>query len=77
MTKSVENVFVYNSVSSLIVKLLSRLDSMSSQKKNFFCWIPSHIRVSRNKRADWAAKSALDLSPEVNYSVYWFETDNQ
>ena len=29
------------------------------------CWIPSHIRVSRNESADSAAKSALDLSPEV------------
>ena len=50
---------------SLIVKLLSRLDSMSSHKKIILCWIPSHIRVSRNERADLADKSALDLSPEV------------
>ena len=49
----------------LIVKLLSRLNSMSSHKKIILCWISSHIRVSGNKRADLAAKSALDLSPEV------------
>ena len=52
----------------LIVKLLSRLDSMSSHKEIIMCWIPSHIRVSGNERADSAAKSALDLSPD-NISI--------
>ena len=49
----------------LIVKLLSRLDSMSSHEKIILYWIPSHIGVRGNERADSAAKSALDLSPEV------------
>ena len=55
---------------SLIVKLLSRLDSMSSHKKIILCWIPSHIRVRGNKRADLPAKSALDLSPKVISTPY-------
>ena len=46
----------------LIVKLLSRLDSMLSHKEITMCWIPSHIRVNRNERADSAARSVLDLS---------------
>ena len=49
----------------LIVKLLSRLDSMCSHKEIIMCWIPCHIRVSGNKRPDSAAKSTLDLSPEI------------
>ena len=58
----------------LIVKLLSRLDSMSSHKEIVLCWILSHIGVSGNERADSAAKSALDnisilytdLKPQIN-----------
>ena len=48
----------------LIIKLLSRLDSMSNTKEILICWIPSHIGVKGNDRADSAAKSALDLTPD-------------
>ena len=30
-----------------------------------FYWIPSHIEVRENQRADAAAKSALDLTPDM------------
>lgn len=40
----------------LIVKFLSRLDSMSSHKDIIMCWIPSYIGVNENERADLAAK---------------------
>ena len=52
----------------LIVKLLSRLDSVSSNKEIIMCWIPGHIEESRNERADSVDKSALDLSPD-NISI--------
>ena len=59
---SLENKMLEN---PLIVKLLSRLDSMSSHKKIILGLIPSYIGVRGNERADSAAKSALDLSPNA------------
>ena len=47
----------------LIIKLLCRLHS-TSNKEIVFCWIPSHNGVRENHRADTAAKSALDLTPD-------------
>ena len=54
----------------LIIKLFSRLDSMSNRKEIIICWTPSHIGVRRNERADSAAKSALDLTPDKSTIPY-------
>ena len=31
------------------------------KKKTVFCWVPSHTGIKGNEKADFAAKSALDL----------------
>ena len=54
----------------LIMKLLSRLDSMSNRKEIIICWTPSHIGVRGNIKADSTAKSALDLSPDKSRIPY-------
>ena len=54
----------------LIIKLLSRLDSMSNRKEIIMCWTPSHIGVRGNERTDSAAKSALDLTPDKSRIPY-------
>ena len=54
----------------LIIKLLSRLDSMSNRKEIIICWTPSHTGVRGNERADSAAKSALDLTPDKSRIPY-------
>ena len=48
----------------LIVKLLSRLDSMSRHKSNFVLDSKPH-RSERKRKSRLAAKSALDLSPKA------------
>ena len=54
----------------LIIKLLSRLDSISNRKEIIICWSPSLIGVRRNERADSAAKSALELRPDKYRILY-------
>ena len=49
---------------------MSRLDSMSNRKEIIICWTPSHIGARGNERADLAAKSALDLTPDKSRIPY-------
>ena len=49
-----------------IVKLQKKLNSMKHSKKVILCWIPSHIGIQRNDRADSLAKVALNMVHDKN-----------
>ena len=37
-----------------------------------FCWLPSHTGIRRSEKADFVAKSALDL-PRVNVGIPYID----
>ena len=58
-----------------ILSALEKLHNISEDGKEVvFCWIPSHVGIKGNDRADAAAKAALQL-PITNYKVPY--TDNR
>jgi kelch-like protein 2/3 len=56
----------------IIHRILDKLHQLKTQTKEVtFCWIPSHIGIAGNSRADQAAKTALRLPKtegEIPYS---------
>ena len=51
---------------SLIVKIFNKLNSLIQSKKVIFCWIPSHIGIQGNDKADSLAKAAISMTPDKN-----------
>ena len=57
--QSINNSKIDNSV---IQDIILRLHNMS-HKQIIFCWLPSHVGIRGNEKADKASKSALSLQP--------------
>ena len=50
----------------LFVKIVDQLKSLIHRKKVIFCWIPSHIGIQGDDKADTLAKSAISMTPYKN-----------
>ena len=50
----------------LIVKIFYKLNSLIHSKKVIFCWIPSHIKIQGNDKADSLAKAAIYMTTDKN-----------
>ena len=64
--KSLKNTKLDN---PFIVKLLNKYNSMSHSKKVIFSWIPSHIGIQGNNKADSLAKAALNMVPDKKSKI--------
>ena len=51
-----------------VCNVLERISHLVEFKRIVFCWLPSHMGIRGNEKADETAKSALSL-PESNYKV--------
>jgi len=54
---------------SLILSILTIIHHLHSNNDVVFCWIPSHISIAGNEKADQAAKSALNLPNITSYPL--------
>ena len=60
---SLQSINGFNLDSDLVQKFLKDYDILAKNGKNIvLCWIPSHVGILSNEKADAAANSALSLS---------------
>jgi len=59
---SVQSIYSFNLDSDLVQKFLKDYTILAKNGKNIIlCWIPSHVEILGNEKADAATKSVLSL----------------
>ena len=51
----------------IVSNILHMCHHLSGHKDILFCWVPSHIGIQGNERADVLAKAALDKTKQFYY----------
>ena len=54
----------------VVSNILHMCHYLSGHKDIIFCWVPSHIGIQGNERADVLAKAALDKTKQFYYIPY-------
>ena len=54
----------------IVSNILHMCHYLSGHKDIIFCWVPSHIGIQGNERADVLAKAALDKTKQFYYIPY-------
>ena len=60
---------------SVVSYILHMCHCFSGHKDIVFCWVPSHIGIQGNERADTLAQAALDKTKQFYYKIYHNYTD--
>ena len=53
----------------LIIKIQCKLENLSNDNDVQICWVPSHTGISRNDRADKAARTTLNITTEKMFKI--------
>ena len=55
-----------------ILQILEKCHALQLEGKNVqFCWVPSHVGIKGNEKADCAAKAALQLPISADIKIYY------
>ena len=78
-SKSVLQARQNKNTTPLITRLLDKMNTLSIKKKNgiLLIWMPSHIWIHENERADKVAKNTSGRHIQYKNSIHWPKTNQQ